>query len=252
MAKIYGLNGVLSGRQGSTVFAVRNGVNIARKYQPVVSNPKSMAQVESRAKLKALSQLSALLGRAIVIPKQGDVSSRNMFTKVNYPAASFTSDTATINMSAVKITAGLTAMPSITLVARGGANANVALSEAPIVAFDRVIYVAMDIRPDGTIDGARVITQATPGADGLFATPIPVAAINAAHLYAYGIRILNTNYRVRYESVEDNGVNAILDVIRSASAEDLSISQSVYLRIPTQSASSAKVDYKEMREAEKK
>lgn len=242
MAKIYGLNGVLSGRQGSTVFAVRNGMNIARKYQPVVSNPKSMAQVASRAKLKALSQLSALLGRAIVIPRQGDVSPRNMFTKVNYPATSFANDAATIDMSAVKITAGLSAMPSIAVSAHGTESATIGLSVAPTVAFDRVIYVVMDVRPDGTIDGSRVITQAAPGVDNLFTTVIPLVDINAAHVYAYGIRILDTNYRVRYESIEDNGTDAILDIIRSASANDLSVSQSVYMRIPPKTNASAKVD----------
>lgn len=242
MAKIYGLNGVLSGRQGSTVFAVRNGVNIARKYQPVVSNPKSNAQVASRAKLKALSQLSALLGRAIVIPKQGDVSSRNMFTKLNYPAASYANDAASIDMAAVKLTAGLTAMPSIESTGHGSGHVSVGLATAPSTAFDRVMYVVMDIRPNGTIDGSRVISQNVPGENNTYTAQIPLLDINAAHIYAYGIRILDASYRVRYESLEDNGINAILDVIRSASSEVLSISQTSYVRIPPKVSANAKDD----------
>lgn len=58
MAKIYGLNGVLEGKVGNTVFATVGGQNIARKYQPIVANPRTTAQVNQRAKVSLAGQIS--------------------------------------------------------------------------------------------------------------------------------------------------------------------------------------------------
>lgn len=84
MAKIYGLFGSMTGKLADTVMVVRNGEQIARKYQPVVTNPKSAKQVSNRAKMKLLSQLSAALAPAIAFPRLGMMSPRNRFTKRNY------------------------------------------------------------------------------------------------------------------------------------------------------------------------
>lgn len=58
MAKIYGLNGTLRGRQGNNVFAVQNGTQIVRAYQPVVSNPRTSAQQSVRVRFALASKIS--------------------------------------------------------------------------------------------------------------------------------------------------------------------------------------------------
>lgn len=59
MARIYGLNGVLRGRQGNNVFSVQNGTQVVRAYQPVVSNPRSIAQQVQRTKFALAGRMSA-------------------------------------------------------------------------------------------------------------------------------------------------------------------------------------------------
>lgn len=66
MAKMYGLNGVLTGKLGATVFAVRSGVQIARQYQPIINNPKSTLQQFQRAKMNLVGQLSSIMPHQVI------------------------------------------------------------------------------------------------------------------------------------------------------------------------------------------
>ena len=59
MARIFGLNGVLRGRQGNNVFSVQNGTQVVKAYQPVVSNPRTIGQREQRAKFALAGKMSA-------------------------------------------------------------------------------------------------------------------------------------------------------------------------------------------------
>ena len=58
MAKIFGLNGVVRGRQGNNVFSVQNGIQVIKVYQPAVSNPRTPAQVDQRTKFALAGRMS--------------------------------------------------------------------------------------------------------------------------------------------------------------------------------------------------
>lgn len=58
MAKIYGINGKLTGKMGNTVFAVDGGIQVARQYNPIVANPRTPAQVTQRLKVNFAGQMS--------------------------------------------------------------------------------------------------------------------------------------------------------------------------------------------------
>lgn len=58
MARIYGLNGIIRGRQGNNVFSVQNGTQVLKEYQPVVSNPRTSGQQEQRAKFALAGKMS--------------------------------------------------------------------------------------------------------------------------------------------------------------------------------------------------
>lgn len=58
MARIYGLNGPIRGRQGNNVFSVQNGTQVVKAYQPVVSNPRTDLQMAQRAKFSLAGKLS--------------------------------------------------------------------------------------------------------------------------------------------------------------------------------------------------
>ena len=71
MAKIYGLNGALRGRQGNNVFAVQNGTQIVRAYQPVVANPRTSAQQLVRARFALAGKISGFTPSLAVAGMRG-------------------------------------------------------------------------------------------------------------------------------------------------------------------------------------
>lgn len=74
MARIYGLNGALRGRQGNNVFAVQNGTQVVKAYQPVVYNPRTMPQREQRAKFALAGKLSGASPREAMLGLLGESS----------------------------------------------------------------------------------------------------------------------------------------------------------------------------------
>lgn len=67
MAKVVGLVGSTSGKIGNIVYAVTNGIQVARVYQPVISNPKSGAQMLQRAKGNLAGRLSMITPREAIV-----------------------------------------------------------------------------------------------------------------------------------------------------------------------------------------
>lgn len=61
MAKTPNGLGQYSGKVGGVVYAVQNGQQIVRSYQPVVSNPKSLAQRKQRAKANLVGRISQIV-----------------------------------------------------------------------------------------------------------------------------------------------------------------------------------------------
>lgn len=58
--------GQFSGKVGGVVFAVSNGEQIVRAYQPVVSNPKSSAQMAQRAKGNLVGRISSFVPKSVL------------------------------------------------------------------------------------------------------------------------------------------------------------------------------------------
>lgn len=188
MAKIYGLFGSMKGKVADVVMAVRNGEQIVRKYQPVVSNPSTNAQLAARARLKLMSQLSAVMAPVIAMPKQGIVSSRNLFVKENYGKSSYMTDTANVELTAVSLTKSVVSLPS--LVATRLQNAiTVVLSDAINLDVDRVVYALFNKASDGTLRyyGSQIAT--TPGSNQGWGVSFDVATLDTNFVvYAYGVR----------------------------------------------------------------
>lgn len=59
MAKLYGLNGLIRGRQGNNVFSIQNGTQVVKVYNPAVANPRTEAQQLQRAKFALAGKLSS-------------------------------------------------------------------------------------------------------------------------------------------------------------------------------------------------
>lgn len=108
--------GQFRGKLGGVVYAVRNGQQIVRAYQPVVANPKSTEQRLQRAKGVLAGKLSHLITADIIIGMNGGSKSgrRSEFNRVLLDAID----------SQISITTGTvkaTLMPSRLLLSQGSA-----------------------------------------------------------------------------------------------------------------------------------
>lgn len=202
MAKIYGLFGSMKGKVADVVMAVRNGEQIVRKYQPIVSNPKTAAQVVVRARMKLLSQLSAVCAPIIAMPREGGKSSRNQFTSVNYAATSYGNDTAQITVEDIKLTKSVVGLPALVLT-REQNNLLIRLSGSAGVGIDRMVYGVFIKGGNGALRYAGSISVSEPGESNVFQASFPmVNPANEFVVLAYGMRFNNNAARIKYGDIK--------------------------------------------------
>lgn len=113
MAKQTSLFGKISGKLGAVVFSTSGGETISREYNPHVSNPSTPLQVNQRARMKLMSQLSACLAPVIAMRKDGLVSARNRFVKRNFNYSYAAEGVAQVSYENVQLTSGNVGLPSI-------------------------------------------------------------------------------------------------------------------------------------------
>lgn len=202
MAKIYGINGVITGKLGAAVYAVRNGEQISRQYQPVVANPSTPAQVRARAKLKLLSQMSAIMAPVIAIPRRGAVTSRNLFLKRNYAFATYTDNHADVTLQSVQLTESVIALGDFQTVRRDTntiiANLNPSTVEGAI---DRVVYALFAKMSDQSLEFAGSAVVSEPGSRNTWEANLPLRTEEVV-IYAYGIRDNSEDARTRFGNLE--------------------------------------------------
>lgn len=225
MAKIYGLFGAMTGKLADSVMVVRNGEQIVRKYQPIVYNPSTQAQVAARAKMKLLSQLSAVLGPAIAIRREGAVTARNSFTKINYGTAAYTGTQAEINLAAVRITKSAVGAPHLS--ASRDADGITAISGSYSEPYpSRVVYVAVVKRADNSLAllGTRVVN--TPDASGNYSATFPSTPLEVV-VYAYFVRDNTEAARVAFGNLEAVTAESVAKLItsRTLTESDVTLSE---------------------------
>ena len=212
----------MTGKLADTVMSVRNGEQIARKYQPVVFNPSTPAQVAQRAKLKLLSQLSAVMAPVIAMPRNGSVSSRNLFTKVNFPNTNYATDTATINLALVQLTSSVVALP--TVIAAREEDDIIANLTSLDVDVDRVVY-AMFAKNGNSL---RYVASAVANDAGTLAAPwgaqLPLVNDEVVIL-AYGVRDNNENARTVFGNLQAPTAETVANLIvqRTLTGADITL-----------------------------
>ena len=230
MAKIYGLFGAMTGKVADVVMVVRNGVQVARKYQPIVANPSTDAQVAARARLKLMSQLAAVMATILPLPAQGTVSTRNRFIKMNYGMSSYANNQADINMSGLDLTGSNVALPAITA-SRWTEETKVSLDAATIGELDvnRVVYIMFQRQDDGKLRlvTSKVVSEA--GETGTYPTTLPLTNTEV-YIYAYGIRDNTERARSTFGNMNVVQADAIarLIVSRTLLETDITLTESRY------------------------
>lgn len=155
MGKVTSLYGKTTGKIGSIVFSTSGGETIAREYNPHVANPNTQAQVNQRARMKLMSQLSAALSPVIAMQKEGLVSRRNKFVQKNFDACYALNGEAQITYENVQLTEGNTALPAFTA---GGGVVNdkfvldMLYNVEPSAAISRIVYCVFRKTSEGKLE----------------------------------------------------------------------------------------------------
>lgn len=223
MAKYNG-GSVLVGKVGSIVYRVRNGQTIASQYQPNVANPSTENQVQVRAKLKLLSQISASVGNVIAIARDGLKSPRNIFTKVNYQFTGYADDAATISLQDLQLTDSAVALAGFSA-ERDSSKIHVELEESQAAAFDKVAWVILKRNTAGAL-AVAVEQLAEAGADGKFALDLPLVEGDIT-IHAYGIKMESAAARAAFANYNIASASSLAKVVasRQLKASDYTLSQ---------------------------
>lgn len=226
MAKIYGLFGAMTGKLADSVMAVRNGEQLVRKYQPVVSNPSTAGQIESRAKMKLMSQLSAVLAPTIAIPRMGTRSPRNMFVKKNYSLTSYTNNEANITLESVQLTDSAVGFPDVARIRETEAIRAYISGGQTLENIDEVVYVALSKGTDGKLRLLGTAVATSVGTGYPWAVELPLTDEEVV-IYAYGVRINSESARAKFGNLEAVTAETVakLVVSRSVSSADVTLTE---------------------------
>ena len=154
MAKQTSLFGKITGKLGAVVFSTSGGETISREYNPHVANPNTDAQINQRARMKLMSQLSACLAPVIAMQKDGLVSVRNKFVKRNFESCYSVNGQAQISYENVQLTQGNAGLPVITYIVSNAVATHglgVYFTEAPNVQIARVVWCLFKKTDEGKL-----------------------------------------------------------------------------------------------------
>lgn len=219
----------MSGKLADTVMSVRNGEQLARKYQPVVFNPSTPAQVAQRAKLKLLSQLSAVVAPVIAIPREGSVSSRNLFTKHNFPLVTYAGNTASVTLNNIQLTKSVVAMPAITASRDSESGmVNAALSYA-VSGLSRVVYCFF-LKSGGdslSLLNTEVVENASTAPSTFASTPFGTTFTSEIVVLAYGVRDNTESARAVFGDMQVVNAETVAKVVvnRTLTEADITLTK---------------------------
>ena len=208
--------GKMTGKVGNIVVASVGGEVIGREYNPIVANPNTQPQQNTRAKFKLASQLSATMAPVIAIKKEGLVSARNQFTGINFPKISYSEGAASINLNQVELTKSNRSFAGFNADRTGGTAIAVELNANSAAALSRVVYICYKKNDDGSLQLLSSKTCNTPGANGLFADSLPYTA-DAVVMYAYGIKDLEAGITTKFGNMQAPSAEDVAQLLVSSS-----------------------------------
>lgn len=227
MAKQTSLFGKISGKLGAVVFSTSGGATISREYNPHVANPNTDAQINQRARMKLMSQLSACLAPVIAMQKDGLVSVRNQFVKRNFDSCYSVNGQAQISYENVQLTQGNVGLPQIKWqVANdtGTPSLYVYFTDEPSTTVSRVVWCLFRKTEEGKLEfvSSQIIeTRLVPGNNNFFfgtfeGVPIDEnsGALAADYvIYAYGMIDASERATAQYGNLNVNTATDIADLV---------------------------------------
>lgn len=220
MAKAgFWLQGASGKLAGSALAKSAGGATVIRTITKP-TNPQTVKQVNGRAKFKLISQLAAALSPVIAIPREGALSGRNLFTKLNSDLVTVDSGTSQITLDNVQLTKSAKGFAQITAT-RVGNTIQMAMADDVSNNADRVVYIVYNKNSEGdlVLIDSKVAEQ--PGSNGFF--PATLQAISGTLvLYAYGIKDKSEKATAKYGDMYVESADDIAKLVfrREMSASD--------------------------------
>lgn len=233
MGKVTSLYGKTTGKIGSVVFSTSGGETIAREYNPHVANPNTMSQINQRARMKLMSQLSAALAPVIVMRKEGLTSARNKFVQRNFGASYASAGTAQISYENVQLTSGNSGLPAIAWAISQDAEASamqVFFKDAPSTNISRIVYCLFRKTDEGKLEFVSSViasVRSIDGFNGYFPSGFEGVSVDASTakltanyvIYAYGMSDTSENATARYGNLN---VQSATDIARLVASRTIS------------------------------
>lgn len=235
--------GKTTGKVGGLVYATSGGEQIVREYNPSVANPSTQAQVNQRARMKLMSQLSAALSPVIAMTKDGLTSRRNKFVKKNFDASYALNGTAQISYENVQLTEGSTGLPQVVasaFLSTWGGSA-VYLASPPSANITRVVYCFFEKTQENRLSliTSIVVTQRTNENDTNIYFPEAIDFLEMTGdgtesefakeyvIYAYGMSDTSERATARYGNLNVQSASDIATLVanRTISFEDYQFTQ---------------------------
>lgn len=243
MGKVTSLYGKTTGKIGSIVFATSGGMTIAREYNPHVANPSTIPQVNQRARMKLMSQISACLSPVIAMTKDGLVSKRNKFVKLNFDNTYASQGVAQMSYENLQLTEGSVGLPQVVAEAYHAAWAGSAvyLATPPAANINRVVYCIFEKTQENRLSLVRsiIVNERTNENDRSIYFPeslgfleIEGEASSAEFsreyvIYAYGMSDTSERATARYGNLNVQSASDIATLVgnRTISFEDYQFTQ---------------------------
>lgn len=227
MAKQTSLFGKISGKLGAVVFSTSGGATISREYNPHVANPNTDAQINQRARMKLMSQLSACLAPVIAMQKDGLVSVRNQFVKRNFDSCYSVNGQAQISYENVQLTQGNVGLPQIKWVAgsdSGTPSIGVYFSDEPSTTISRVVWCLFRKTEEGKLEfvSSQIINEREAQiANHYFTGVFEGVSLDAQDstlaadyvIYAYGMIDASERATAQYGNLNVNTATDIADLV---------------------------------------
>lgn len=242
MGKVTSLYGKTTGKIGSIVFSTSGGETIAREYNPHVANPNTMAQINQRARMKLMSQLSAALAPVVAMRKEGLTSARNKFVQRNFGASYASGGVAQISYENVQLTSGNSGLPAIAWAISQDSQApavmGVFFKDAPSSNISRVVYCLFRKTDEGKLEFVSSVissVRSLAGVDRYFPVGFEDISIDTAThklaanyvIYAYGMSDTSESATARYGNLNVQSATDIARLVatRTISFEDYQFTQ---------------------------
>lgn len=227
MAIQQSLFGKINGKIGGVVFSTSGGIQITREYNPNVANPNTQAQVNQRARMKLMSQLSASMAPVITMQKIGLVSARNQFTKRNFGLSYVSNGEAQVSYENIQLTQGNAALPRI-IYDTSGDYPVLHLEQSADASINRVVYIIYRKTSEGKLQLVQSFIQNLPGENKTFRYALPNDWQTDNYVfYAYGMKDMNAKATAQYGELNVTTANDLAKLVatRKISMTDYQFTQ---------------------------